>query len=401
MKMKMKMKTKLLFSAIAVAFSSSVFAVEPETYITDSGIAIVPLINAGYKYDNNIFSEGENTTGSGILTLAPAVKFLLDDGINNYQLDVGVESGTFLDSSDDNYLTGNLGFTSHLEASSRSRFDVALEANKEIEPRGTGISEGQGDSFVEPLAYNEQIAKLSYEYGSLSSSGRIAFMGRYYNKNYTNFTELSGRRDVRSFNQSTLGSTFYYTTNASTDAFFEIKAGPIKYDVAEINSRDSDMLSALVGVTWEATKLTSGNFKIGQEQKKFTDASRESFKGVSWEGNIDWKPLTYTTLTLETSRSAKDPDGEGDYISESVYAANWQHEWNEKVSTTLSYSYIREDYTGFERLDKSNNLYMDVNYKLKRWIDVALYIEYTDQDSTRDDIVYDKNVVGLDFTFSL
>jgi len=396
MKMKMKMQTKLLLGA--VAFSSTVFAVEPEPYIMDSGVAIVPIINTGYKYDNNIFSQGNDSTGSGIFTLAPAVKFLLDDGINNYQLDVGIKSATYLDSSDDSYVTGNLGIKSHLEASSSSRFDVKLEANKGIEPRGTGFTEGRPDLFDEPLSYNEQLAKLTYEYGSLSSSGRVAFMGRYYNKNYTNFTQQT---QFRSFNQSTLGSTFSYTTNASTDAFFELKAGPIKYDVAESVSRDSDMLSALVGVKWEATKLTSGSFKIGQEQKKFSDASRENFKGVSWEGNIDWKPLTYTTLTLETSRAAKDPDLQGDYISESIYAASWQHDWNEKVTSTLNYSYVREEYTGFERLDNSNNLYADINYKFKRWVDVALYIEYTDQDSTLENIIYDKNVVGLDFTFSL
>ncbi|MCJ8293089.1 MAG: outer membrane beta-barrel protein [Colwellia sp.] len=394
----MSMKMKLLLSATAIAFSSSVIAVEPEVYITDSGISIVPIINTGYKYDNNIFSQASETTGSGIFTLAPAVKFLLDDGINNYQLDFGLESGTFLDSSADNYVIGNLGFTSHLEPSSRSRFDLELEANKDVEPRGTGLTEGLGDSVDEPLLYNEQLAKLSYEYGSLASSGRIAVMGRYYNKNYTNFTGITERR---SFNQSTLGSTFFYTTNASTDAFIEIKAGPIKYDVAETISRDSDMLSALVGIKWEATALTSGSFKIGQEQKNFSDTRREDFKGVSWEGNVDWQPLTYTTLTLETSRAAKDPDGQGDYISESIYGANWKHEWNEKVTTTLNYSYIREEYTGFERLDKSNNFYVDVNYAFKRWVDVALFIEYTDQNSTRENIVYDKNVIGLDFTFSL
>lgn len=394
----MKMKMKLLLNAMVIAFSSSVIAVEPEVYITDSGIAIVPIIKTGYKYDNNIFSQTNETTGSGIFTLAPAVKFLLDDGINNYQLDVGIESGTFLDSSDDNYVTGNLGFTSHLEPSSRSRFDVTLEAKKEVDPRGTGLTEGLGDSIAEPLLYNDQLAKLTYEYGSLASSGRIAVMGRFYNKNYTNFTDIT---QFRSFNQSTVGSTFFYTTNASTDAFFELKAGPIKYDVSGPISRDSDMFTALVGITWEVTALTSGSFKIGQEQKKFSDARREDFKGVSWQGNLDWKPLTYTTLTLETSRAAKDPDVQGDYISESIYAANWSHEWNEKITTALNYSYIREEYTGFERLDKSNNLYADVNYKFKRWVDVALFIEYTDQNSTRDNIVYDKSVVGLDFTFSL
>ena len=117
--------------------------------------------------------------------------------------------------------------------------------------------------------------------------------------------------------------------------------------------------------------------------------------------NVDWKPLSYTTLTLETSRKAKDPDVQGDYISESQYGINWQHEWNEKVATTLNYNYVREEYTGFERLDKSKNLYMDVSYEFKRWADVSLYLINTDQNSTNVDVVYDKNIIGLDFTFSL
>lgn len=397
----MKTKINLLLSATAIAFTSSVVAVEPEAYITDSGIAIIPIINAGYKYDNNIFSQRSDTTGSGIFTLAPSVKFLLDDGINNYQIDFGIESGTFLQSSDDSYVIGNLGFTSHLEASSRSRFDIELEANKDVEPRGTGITEGSADSFDEPLLYNEELAKLTYEYGSLASSGRVAVMGSYYNKDYTNFTEIT---QFRSFERLTLGSTFFYTTNASTDAFFEIKGSAIKYDELQIGtlSRDSDILTALIGIKWEATALTSGSFKVGQERKEFKNSLREDFTGVSWEGNIDWKPLSYTTVTLETSRSAKDPDVEGDYISESIYGVSWKHEWNEKVTTTLNYSYIHEDYTGrTERLDKSNNLYGDVNYEFKRWIDIALYIAYTDQNSTNENIVYDKSVIGLDFTFSL
>jgi hypothetical protein len=399
--MKMKMKINLLLSAMAIAFTSSVVAVEPEVYITDSGIAIIPIINTGYKYDNNIFSQEGNTTGSGIFTLAPAVKFLLDDGINNYQIDFGIESGTFLDSSDDNYVIGNLGFTSHLEPSSRSRYDIEFEVNKDVEPRGTGITEGSADSFDEPLLYNEQLAKLTYEYGSLASSGRVAVTGRYYNKNYTNFTDIT---QFRSFEQFTLGSTFFYSTNASTDTFIEIKGNAIKYDELQAGSisRDSDILTGLVGIKWEITALTSGSFKAGQERKEFKNPLREDFTGVSWEGNVDWKPLTYTTLTLETSRSAKDPDVEGDYISESVYALNWLHEWNEKVTTTFNYSYIHEDYTGqTERLDKSSNLYVDVIYEFKRWVDVALYVVYTDQNSTNENIVYDKSVVGLDFTFSL
>jgi len=223
-------------------------------------------------------------------------------------------------------------------------------------------------------------------------------MGSYYNKNYTNFDAIT---QFRNFNKSTVGSTFYYSTNSNTDAFLELKGGSTKYDLSENVSRDSDDFTAYVGVEWEATALTSGSFKIGQEEKDFSDAGREDFKGVSWEGNINWQPLTYTTLSLTTSRSTKNPDVQGDYIKESIYGANWTHEWNEKVTSTLNYSYRHEDYSGFERVDKNNNYYADVIYQFKRWADISLYMEYTDKDSTNENIVYDKTIIGLDFTFSL
>ena len=394
----MNIKMCMLLSATAFAYTNAAIAVEPGVYSTDSGIVITPIVNTGYKYDDNIFNEENNTTSSGIFTLAPSARFLLDDGINNYQLDVELESGTFIDSSDDNYLTGGLQFTSHLEPSSRSRFDVIVEANKEIEPRGTGITEGLADSVEEPLSYNDQLAQLTYEYGSQGASARVAVTGGFYSKKYTNFDAVT---QFRSFNRSSLGSTFFYSTNANTDAFFELKGRAIRYDLDQNVSRDSDVITALVGINWKATELTSGSFKIGHEKKDFDDASRENFSGLSWEANVDWKPLSYTTLTLETSRKAKDPDVQGDYISESQYGINWQHEWNEKVATTLNYNYVREEYTGFERLDKSKNLYMDVSYEFKRWADVSLYLINTDQNSTNVDVVYDKNIIGLDFTFSL
>ena len=394
----MKMKMNMLLSGIAIAFSSSVLAVEPEAYITDSGIVITPIINAGYKYDNNIFSQEDDTKESGIFMFSPTTNFLLNDGVNSYQVDIGAQWGMFIDSSDDNSFAGDLGFKTHLEPSSRSRFDIELEANKKVETRGTGITEGLGDFVDEPLSYNEQLAQLTYEYGSLSSSARIAFMGSYYNKNYTNFDAIT---QFRNFNKSTVGSTFYYSTNSNTDAFLELKGGSTKYDLSENVSRDSDDFTAYVGVEWEATALTSGSFKIGQEEKDFSDAGREDFKGVSWEGNINWQPLTYTTLSLTTSRSTKNPDVQGDYIKESIYGANWTHEWNEKVTSTLNYSYRHEDYSGFERVDKNNNYYADVIYQFKRWADISLYMEYTDKDSTNENIVYDKTIIGLDFTFSL
>ncbi|MBU2870040.1 outer membrane beta-barrel protein [Colwellia sp. E2M01] len=392
------MKVTTLLKTMLLIVSFSAFGAEPEAYITESGIAIIPAINTGYKYDNNIFSQADGTSSSGIFIISPVVTFLLDDGINNYHLNIGGESGTYISSADDNYLTGNISFKSHLEPSYRSRFDLSLETKKEEEPRGTGLTEGLGELLFKPIQFIDQTAQLKYEYGSLKSNGRIAIMGRYYNKNYTNFSELT---QFSSFYQSTLGATFFYSTNSSTDAFFELRGAGINYFEAISVSRDSDVYAALVGIRWKATALTSGSFKIGQEQKKFAEPLRNDFKGISWKGSITWQPLTYSTFTFDTSRQAKDPDVQGDYISESVYGLNWRHKWSAKVTSNITYNYTNEDYSGFERQDKTNDLFSSINYQFKRWADIAFYIELTDKDSTNNNVIYDKNVIGLDITFSL
>ena len=394
----MKTKMNVLVSAIALAFSCSALAAEPVAYETESGVNIIPVIATGYKYDDNIFSQGKDTQSSGIFTLAPAVSFLVGDGVNTFQVDFGVESGTFIDSEDDDYVTGNLGYKGHFEASSSARFDLNVGVNLGVEPRGTGITEGTGDAVDEPVTYEEQEAELNYEYGSASSKASIALDGRFYSKSYTNFQEFTR---VRSFDASSLTGTFFYSTNSRTDAFVELKSETIGYDANGLVSRDSDVFSALVGVKWEATALTSGSIKVGQQEKSFDNAMREDFSGVSWDALVQWQPLTYTTLSFNTSRNAKDPNVVGDYINESLYGVNWVHQWDEKISTTLGFNFTNEDYSGITREDETTMLTANVAYEIRRWVDMSLYINTTNKESTNDAIVFDKSIVGLNFTFSL
>ena len=392
------MKTKNLVGAITLVLSSSVVAMQPQAYITNSGIAVTPMINAGYKYDDNIFSQPTDTKSSGILIVAPSVNFSVDDGINSHQVDINIESASFADSEDDDYVTGGLSYQTHLEPSSSSRFDISLGTNRGVEPRGTGITEGLGDAIDEPLLFDEQTAEITYEYGSLSSSARVAFDAGYYKKNYSNFESFT---QSRNFDSSSIGSTFFYTTNSGTDAFVELKADAISYDVSEAISRDSDVFTASVGITWEATALTSGTLKIGQQQKKFTDPLRKDFDGLSWDASVQWQPLSYTTFSVNSSRNAKDPNVVGDYINESIYGVNWQHLWNEKLSTSLSYNFTDEDYSGVSRTDETTTISANLTYELRRWMDVSVYFDSTDRDSSTNNIAFDKSIVGISFTFSL
>jgi len=383
---------------ISLTFSGAALAVQPSGYTTESGVVITPLLNTGLKYDDNIFSQSSNEEGSAIVVIAPSANFLLDDGINQYMFDVGIESGTYLSSSDDNYLSSNLGASTHLEPSSSSRIDASITAFWGVEPRGTGVTEGAGDVVNEPLTYGEQTVAGTYEYGVMSSSMRVAFDAAYYNKNYSNFAALT---DTLNYDSVFVGATAFYTTNSGTDAFFELNRKAISYDEVGTTSLDSSDYRALIGATWEATALTSGTAKIGYQRKSFSSDERERFSGLSWDVSVTWQPLTYSTVILSTSRSARDPNVAGDYISESLYGASWIHQWSDMVSTGVGVDLTDENYGGITRQDDTTSVNANIDFALRRWLDASFYVVYTDKESTDPTILFDKSIVGVNFTISL
>ncbi len=394
------MKKQFIAFMLIISVTLNIRALEPQGIQTNSGIVITPMLVMGAKYDTNIFSTSTDEVESYIYTVMPTVNFLMDDGVNQYIFDLGIESGTFQSSTDDDYLNYNLSFTAILEPSSQSRWDLSADISSGTEPRGTGLTESV--SVSEPLTFDTKKAAATFEYGAQSASGKIVFDINYFNKNYTNFNELTYSKDYDSL---LAGATFFYATNSKTDAFFEFNQNRIRYEELDTSgiSRDSDDTKLLVGVRWEASALTSGNFKIGQQRKSFLDSGRDDFDGLSWDLGIEWKPLSYSTVTFNSARNAKDPNIEGDYINETSINVSWQHDWSDKFYTRIIFSDTEEDYSGVTvtRVDDSQNIDVSFNSSILRWFEVSLFVQYLDKESTRSDILFDKKIAGINFSVSM
>ncbi len=384
-----------------IGFNNCALALEPADYITDGGLHITPLLKIGASYDDNIYNESNGSSSSGIITIEPEITFKLDDGINIHSLQFSLTDGTYLSSSDDNYLDGYVMFKTHMEPNDTHRFDFSVKGDWVTEPRGTGLSEGQGDTqFSEPVTYQQETIAGTYEYGAKSTRGRIALDAEFNIKDYRNFEDITR---VSDYDSLLLGGTFFYSTNASTDLFIELTGETIRYDFAKPNAikRDSDVYTGLVGARWDASSIVSGFVKFGAQQKEFTDSRREDFSGFSWNIGLEWKPLSYSKVDLSTSRETKDPDINGDYIIDRKIRIGWQHYWNSLISTEIRFTNRKEEYSGFDREDDINEVKLAYNYDFMRWASISFFAKATESDSTQANIVYDKNVIGTLLTFSL
>ena len=401
----MIMPTKKLTKAIvciSVLTVSPVYAqLKPGSVMTKDGAEITPILQTGISSNNNFFNTPDDEESRLIWTVAPKVKAVIDDGPDSYSLNLGTSTSLHNKDSVDNFTEVNVGAGVHKEFTSQHRLDISGDADWLYEPRGTGLTEGLGDAVNELVKYQEQNILAEYEYGALSSKAQVAVRAGFFNKKYQNFTEVS---QYRNYDKSLFGITGYYNTQAATRTFLEIKQENYRYDVLASSgiSRDSDDLKVLAGMEWEATALTSGSFKVGYQNKDFSAPERESFSGLSWQATANWQPLSYSTLALMTSRAAKDPLVQGDYIKETVYGIKWTHSWSDYLSSLASTSYTDEQYTGdIGRKDKTKSLRLGLNYVASNFGMVSTYADFIDKNSTQDAIEFDRVVIGINFTFAL
>lgn len=387
------------FSFFAL-LSNGVFAYIPDTHITDGGLFVKPSLEIGVAYDDNIYNQQSNSTSSTIMTVIPAVTFKMDDGVNYYSLDMNAEKGIYKASSEDDYTDAELGMKAHIEPNDTHRVDFSVKGEWLTESRGSGTSAGDFELTDVPILYGKNTIAGAYEYGALQTKGRVAFDLTYYEKEYRNFEDITRRSDHDSL---LLGTTFYYTTRANTDAFIEVNAEKIGYDYKAPGelSRDSNVYTAFVGMQWEASSIVHGFIKIGGQAKEFDAAGRDDFTGFSWNIGGVWRPLTYSKLTFSTSQATDDPDVDGDYVLETKYNVDWKHNWTSYSSFALGIYKYKDDYSGLSRIDDTYGLTLKFDYDVTQNIVITVFGEWDRNNSNNTVFEYDKNVVGVSFTFTL
>jgi polysaccharide biosynthesis protein VpsM len=364
------MKSKLaIMTALAFA-SAGVQAVDPQAIKTESGFDITPLLSTGLKYDDNITSVSANETDSWIMTVLPSVKASRDDGVTSLEFSAAAYHGNYFSSSSDNFTDTLLGGLFDTQLSEQGKLNVKADMVWGHEDRGTGITEGLNNNLDDPTRFNNQTLSGYYEYGAVAAPARVRFGARYFNKEYMNQRETS--------------------------------IVDIGYDFVDPEaSRDSKETNVKAGAEWQISALTSGEFKLGYQKKEFDDSTRDDFSGVAWTVNANWSPLTYSNFDFGTGRRSKDPLQGGDYIKETTYTLRWNHNWSEALQTQLTYNRLEEDYVGINREDENDSYTASIKYAFRRFVDVSLFTTATDKTSSVPGIEFDRNIVGVNFDFSL
>jgi hypothetical protein len=379
----------------AIVIANPVSAADEKAGVirTESGVDFTPGLNSGLKYDDNITSASTSADklDSWILTATPAVQAQLIDGDTTFTLDAGIEYGDYFSSSDDNYLDALIKAKADVDVNQSRRFGFDASYLSGHEDRGSGIFEGtSGADQDEPNTYDVSSVGGYYEYGAKTTPARVRANAKYSSKEYSNFESIT---QYRNFDNTTLGTTFYYDTQSASSIFIDFQHVDTMYDIVDpTGDRDSTTNTALVGVEWQASVATEGSIKVGYQNKSFDNENREDFNGLSWDAKVTWKPLSYSAFDFSTGRTSRDPNGSGDFIRGTSYGVKWHHEWSELFTSSLGFKQVNDDYTGIVREDKSKVYQFGLNYYITRWLTLNTGVDIFDVNSTDNQYSYDRNI---------
>jgi hypothetical protein len=188
---------------------------------------------------------------------------------------------------------------------------------------------------------------------------------------------------------------FYYRAMPATRLLAEVDINnrEYKYDgIDTTTSQDSVDRFLLTGATWDITGKTTGKLRLGLQNKSYTEASRVDFNGFSWDLDLEWKPLSYSTVLVSAAQRAKDPEQGSNYVDERSFDTNWKHYWMSNLFTDVSFLYVKDDYSESTRVEDFYRLGLGLGYEIRDFVELSTGWRMENNDSSIDENKYNQNV---------
>ena len=382
------------FAGVSQAQTLGTYNINPTKADEQVVPGFYPGIEMQVVYDDNILRTDTSTFDSMILEARPELQWIGVMGKHKVRLGYQGYYGLYEASSNQNFDDHYLGADATLDLTQKFNVNLTADSRREHEPRTVAVvpapTLGIGPNVWEQWAVAGQAV-----YGRRTAKAQIAVKALHQDRQYVN-----NGQGIRDYDSDQLTLTFYYNLGPKTQLLVEPSF--TKYDYTNPASvQDNDLKRLLVGVTWEATAKTTGEFKIGRHDKTYDNGIGDT-KGLSLEAKVIWKPKTYSTVTAVLSRNAYDSAlGGGSQSFEALLASvDWTHELTRLTELEAGVSYEKDSYD-LGRDDDLSNAYLGVSYALKRWLTVGARYDYSQRNSNAAGADFDDNRIAIGFKAAL
>lgn len=367
-----------------------------------------PVLDIRLVSDDNVTSTTIDQIESVVVVVKPSLAVTTESEGLKFRGYYGIDSGEYLDSKQDNYTDHTFMLNAELAFAARHRLNLSGDYNLLHDERGQGISQGGGSLLLVPDEYSQVAADAAYSYGAESARGGLDFsigLGAIdYDSRFVD-DGAGGLRDrtaTRSYQFQSLGSAYSWSVSPDTKVLVELTAKNITYDVPRVTGTlDSLEADFFAGISWDVTGKSSGVFKLGYRTKDFEAENREDFSGPSWELRLSYTPRAYSTFEIASERKSRETDGLGSFIDSTLYSLSWDHDWSQRVSSSIKYRLENFNYVSTLRDDDRDYFTLSMDYAWRHWCAFQIGASNNSTESTIRLYDYDRQKVFLGVVITL
>ncbi|MCF8778281.1 outer membrane beta-barrel protein [Vibrio sp. IRLE0018] len=374
---------------------------EPKSHIDMTGLDFQSQVAASYGVNDNVSYQKVESEAqqSSYAALAPYLQAMGRRGEDSYLLAYRGDYRQYDDSPADDYTNHFFQFEGKWRFGQKHGLTWGISQTYGQEERGDELTQGFTQQQFEQYGFSQHGLRNSmfdtsmrYSYGSLDGEGKLEVMLK---RKELTFRDTEDIENASSHFFHYVEEQQWQEDSLVVDLFDQVsKESRFRYSVI-INQRsyqaneqkNSNEYYLLFGLKTEKTGKTSVEAEAALLQKSFPNNNdAETFRGVNWNLEANWRPVKHSMLTLYTWQRVKDPSEEGGFILNSHYGIAWQHHWwRDRLSSRVEYGYEAEDYRmpNTDRRDETNLVKVSVGYDFRPSVRLELNYQWNELDSNQ------------------
>jgi hypothetical protein len=359
---------------------------------TAGGLNIMPTLGLSIGYDDNITRSNVLEQSSFFYMISPAIRVELPSDRSVLAFTAAMDIVRYSDSPIDDREPWYLRADWAWDPSPRQDVNLFVQYGQGEDARGTGRR--QGDLGLLPVKLDEW-KRWDYggmwRYGAIGARGKLELRAGASNLDYTNNRERTYLLDRDWW---FAGGTFFWRVAPKTSLLADVLFTDINYTAPEVNN-DSKETSWMLGVSWEASARTTGTIRYGDQKKNFDSPEIRDYNGPTWMASINWRPRTYSSFVLTTTRNTQEPDGNAQYVVRQDISLAWIHDWATRFGTTVDIGYGEDDYRPDVRTDDIWYYGVSARYMFNPHLRLGAGWQGYDRSSDVEEYSYKRNIYML------
>ncbi|MEO5333570.1 MAG: outer membrane beta-barrel protein [Magnetococcus sp. YQC-5] len=347
-----------------------------------------PEIQVTTRWEDNIYKTATNPQSDEIVLIKPQVKMNKQGKKSKLSLAAALEAEYY-----NNYsLEDNYGYQFKLEyglePNRRLKLNAGYDYLVEHEDRGSPGTLAAPASLG-PNQWLQQVWKVSTNYTKNRLQAGL-------NLGHGERTSGNNNQSLQNHSWNEVGASAKWAFFPKIGLLLETGWKGIQYDIQPV--MDSREVRLQTGATWRVTKKTSGTVKIGMTTKQFDAKTTPTGSTLSWEGEVEWHPMTRTSVNVNLGRRFQE-GATGAYVATN-YRVKLDHELRPRLNVLTGISLDTNMYdTGLlERYWKTD---LGLKYQFPRWFALDAGWFRSVKESTQPTANYESNGVLFTLTGTL